>query len=107
MRAIDVDAAIVQVERCEKIMTGDKTVGVEHVKTFLMNRPTLPVIPAQVGRWTDGNEWCPVCGKSKYEGLDADVFADWQPPHCPNCGAKMMEGEFLTNAKNGSLDQRE
>lgn len=30
--------------------------------------------------------------KNKFVGLDADVWADWKPDYCPNCGAKMDGG---------------
>lgn len=41
------------------------------------------------GQWKNGDENCPICGKSKFKDLDADIWADWQPPFCPNCGADM------------------
>lgn len=41
------------------------------------------------GRWEPGNPICPVCGENKFKDLDADVWADWQPKFCPNCGARM------------------
>lgn len=41
------------------------------------------------GKWEDGDCNCPVCKESKFKGLDADIWADWQPPFCPNCGARM------------------
>lgn len=44
------------------------------------------------GEWEPGNPVCPVCGESKFKGLDADIWADWQPPFCPNCGARMTGG---------------
>lgn len=28
-------------------------------------------------------------GVNKFNWLDADIWADWQPPYCPNCSAKM------------------
>lgn len=34
---------------------------------------------------------CPVCGEDKFKDLDADIWCDWSPPFCPNCGA-MMDG---------------
>lgn len=47
------------------------------------------VRPVVRGRWVDGEASCPICGESKFKGLDADIWADWQPPFCPNCGADM------------------
>ena len=44
----------------------------------------------KTGHWINGDDKCPCCGKSKFEGLDADIWADWQPKYCPNCGAKMV-----------------
>lgn len=43
----------------------------------------------QHGQWKNGDPYCPICGKDKFRGLDADIWADWQPAYCPNCGAKM------------------
>lgn len=41
------------------------------------------------GKWTNGEPECPVCGEDKFKDLDADIWADWKPPFCPNCGADM------------------
>ena len=49
------------------------------------------VAPVRHGRWEPGNPICPVCGENKFKDLDADVWADWQPKFCPNCGALMRE----------------
>lgn len=51
--------------------------------------PAADVRPVVRGRWEPGNPICPICGESKFKGLDADIWADWMPPHCPNCGADM------------------
>lgn len=53
------------------------------------------VLPADVesvryGRWEPGNQICPVCGEDKFKNLDADIWSDWTPAYCPNCGAKMF-----------------
>lgn len=53
--------------------------------------PAEDVAPVRNGQWENGDPLCPVCGKNKFKDLDADVWADWQPPYCPNCGAKMEE----------------
>ena len=49
------------------------------------------VRPEAHGRWEPGNPICPICGESKFKELDADIWADWIPPYCPNCGADMRE----------------
>ena len=41
------------------------------------------------GKWTNGDPICPCCGEDKFKDLDADIWADWQPKYCPNCGAEM------------------
>ena len=51
--------------------------------------PAADVAPVVHGRWEPGNPICPVCGGDKFKDLDADIWCDWQPDFCPNCGAKM------------------
>ena len=53
--------------------------------------PTVEARPVVHGQWECGDPYCPVCGKNKFAGLDADIWADWQPDYCPNCGADMRE----------------
>ena len=53
--------------------------------------PAADVAPVRHGRW-ECNKPCPVCGGDRFEGLDADIWADWEPLYCPNCGAKMDGG---------------
>ena len=55
----------------------------------LQNLPAADVAPVVHGKWEPGNPICPVCGENKFKDLDADVWADWQPKFCPNCGARM------------------
>lgn len=55
--------------------------------------PAADVAPVVHGRWENGNPICPVCGEDKFKDLDADIWCDWVPPFCPNCGAKMDGGE--------------
>lgn len=54
-------------------------------------KKSADVAPMRHGRWECGKP-CPVCGEDRFKGLDADIRADWEPPYCPNCGAK-MDGE--------------
>ena len=55
------------------------------IETF----PAADVAEVVQGKWEPGNPICPVCGENKFKDLDADVWADWQPKFCPNCGARM------------------
>ena len=59
----------------------------------------VDVSPVRHGRWIDGDQYCPICRKDKFRGLDADVWSDWKPDYCPNCGAK-MDGERKEGANN-------
>ena len=55
--------------------------------------PAADVVPVRHGRWDDGDPYCPICRKDKFRGLDADIWSDWKPDYCPNCGAKMDGGD--------------
>ena len=55
----------------------------------LWDTPTSDVVEVRHGGWEPGNPICPICGEDKFKGLDADIWSDWEPKHCPNCGAKM------------------
>lgn len=50
-------------------------------------------ISLKEGEWIPGEQNCPICGEDKFKDLDADIWADWQPSYCPNCGAKMRKGD--------------
>ena len=64
----------------------------QRVKTFLLRQPAADVAEVVYGKWENGNPICPVCGENKFKDLDADIWCDWQPDFCPNCGAKMDGG---------------
>ena len=55
----------------------------------IVDFPAADVAPVRHGRWENGNPICPVCGEDKFKDLDADIWSDWKPPFCPNCGARM------------------
>ena len=59
------------------------------VRNIVLRTPAADVAPVRHGRWENGNPICPVCGGDKFKDLDADIWCDWQPAFCPNCGAKM------------------
>lgn len=63
-----------------------------HLKPLLdavVDTPAADVADVVHGKWENGNPICPVCGGNKFKDLDADIWCDWQPDFCPNCGAKM------------------
>lgn len=71
--------------RCRACGTGDAIDVIE-------DAPVADVAPVRHGRW-GCNKPCHVCGVDRFDGLDADIWADWEPPYCPNCGAKMEGGD--------------
>ena len=77
--------------RYNKEHGNDFVSGIEMVLEYAKNIPAADVAPVRHGRW-ECNKPCPVCGGDRFEGLDADIWADWEPPYCPNCGAKMDGG---------------
>ena len=83
------EAAIEDFEYCTR---KNSTWTPQRVKTLLMRIPAADVEPVIYGRWEPGNQICPVCGEDKFKDLDADIWSDWTPPRCPNCGAKMFMG---------------
>ena len=82
MRLIDADALI-------KEACAEGAYGYVDAKQ-IADAPTIDAAPVRHGRWKC-NKPCPVCGEDRFKGLDADIWADWEPPYCPNCGAKMDE----------------
>ena len=59
------------------------------LKRYVKRVPAADVAQVVHGQWEPGNPICPVCGRDKFKDLDADIWCDWQPDFCPNCGAKM------------------
>ena len=71
---------------------GDSSDGAMAME-IVASAPAADVAPVVHGRWEPGNPICPVCGGDKFKDLDADIWCDWQPDFCPNCGAKMDGGK--------------
>ena len=67
--------------------------GIESVMEYVDDLPSADVAPVRRGKWEDGNPICPVCGEDKFKDLDADIWSDWKPDYCPNCGAIMSKGD--------------
>ena len=92
-----------QYETCKRIYdcSADQRKSYPNVPQFMealgMALTSLrPITREQVekawkGGWEPGNPICPICGKDKFDGLDADIWADWMPNFCPHCGAPMTD----------------
>lgn len=91
MRMIDADALIHRLLNT-KIVAANLFQYANAVTNMIGDAPTIEAELVRHGRWKC-NKPCPVCGGDRFEGLDADIWADWEPPYCPNCGAKMDGGE--------------
>ena len=90
---IEREALLREIERRERLMVGDKTISVDALKRFLLNRPAADVAPVVRTRWAHlgGDEWCcPVCG------FVLTTEGSWDKPtkkYCEDCGAKMDGGD--------------
>ena len=98
MRLIDGDALIEKFN--EKVDMAECLIDARTAERFatfcaladaVEEMPTVDAVEVRHGRWECGKP-CPVCGENRFKGLDADIWADWEPPYCPNCGAKMNGG---------------
>ena len=81
---IEREAALREAE--SRIMWGASAAAVYE---SIRDVPAADVAPVRHGRWINGDQYCPICKKDNFRGLDADIWSDWKPDYCPNCGAKM------------------
>ena len=93
---IERDALLQDIEDSVRItsktgMINPETRGAYKIIERIKSAAAADVAPVRHGQWKC-NKPCPVCGGDRFEGLDADIWADWEPPYCPNCGAKMDGG---------------
>lgn len=71
------------------------------VDTIAAEKKAADVCPVVRGRWEPGNPICPICGESKFKGLDADIWADWNrrpaPPigRCGECANACNPGDNI------------
>ena len=89
---VEKEAALREIERRERLMVGDKTITVDAIKRFLLNRPAADVAPVVRTRWAHlgGDEWC--CSAC---GFVITTEGSWDKPtkkYCEDCGAKMDGG---------------
>ena len=117
---IEREAALREIERRERLMVGDKTISVDALKRFLLNRPAADVAPMRHGRWIleahderVNYRWnvtaeCSECCDEQKE-IWAGFFPNVPPSiardvalvsaesvklsnYCPNCGCRMDGG---------------
>ena len=94
------EEAIKQLEsllaHCESMRSDDDLIWGDECDALKIALSALrPVSREQVekvrGEWKPGDPVCTVCGRNKFSGLDADIWADWMPSFCPHCGAPMTD----------------
>ena len=93
---IEKEAAVKAVEKyglTNGVVWGRHTGLAICIASEIADIPAADVAPVVHGRWEPGNPICPVCGGDKFKDLDADIWCDWLPDFCPNCGAKMDGGD--------------
>lgn len=85
---INKETALKIFKQCDDINPNWTSQRVKDLLTYIYVKNEAEV---RHGKWTNGDPICPVCGEDKFKGLDADIWSDWKPKYCPNCGAKMEE----------------
>lgn len=85
---INRETALKIFKQCNEI---DSNWTLQRVKNLLTYIYAKNEVEVRHSKWTNGDPICPVCGEDKFKGLDADIWADWKPKYCPNCGTKMEE----------------
>ena len=87
---IEREAILREIERRERLMVGDKTISVDALKRFILNRPAADVTPVVHGRWVE-YQIPPIICCSNCDWATGIEEKNFQ--HCPNCGAKMDGGD--------------
>ena len=83
---IEREAILREIERRERLMVGYKTISVDVLNRFLLNRPAADVAPVVHGRWVE-YQIPPIICCSNCDWATGIEEKNFQ--HCPNCGAKM------------------
>ena len=86
---IEREAILREIERRERLMVGDKTISVDALKRFILNRPAADVAPVVHGRWVE-YQIPPIICCSNCDWATGIEEKNFQ--YCPNCGAKMDGG---------------
>lgn len=87
---IEREAMLREIERRESLMVGDKTISVDALKRFILNRPAADVVPVAHGRWVEGK--CSNCGADIPTDDAHDAIFETECRFCYYCGAKMDGG---------------
>ena len=86
---IEMEVALREIERRERLMVGDKTITVDALKRFLLNRPAADVAPVRHGQWVE-YQIPPIICCSNCDWATGIEEKNFQ--YCPNCGVKMDGG---------------
>ena len=89
--AIELKAAVGRLMYSDNKDIRDYNALIDFIDTALRPVSREQVEKVWRGGWTPGDSICPICEKNKFDGLDADIWADWMPSFCPNCGAPMTD----------------
>lgn len=63
-------------------------ITVQQLREEILNHVDLKQV--RHGKWACCQP-CPICRVDRFDGLDADIWADWKPNYCPHCGAEMLD----------------
>ena len=86
------DDALFALRKAERGGSMTALTRLERAYAEIREMPAADVAEVVHGMWENGNPICPVCGGNKFKDLDADIWCDWKPDFCPNCGARMDGG---------------
>lgn len=86
---IDREAMLEQIERRERMVSGDKTISVDALKQFVLNRPAADVAPIIHAKWKYGK--CTHCGAEIPTENKHYLIESNKCKYCYSCGAIMDE----------------
>ena len=84
---IDREAMLEQIARREPLMVDNKTISIDALRVFIMNRPVADVEEVKHGHWI----YYPECGVTKCSVCHRSVEEYVEYPRCMFCGAKIDE----------------
>ena len=87
---IDKKAMLREIAKREVKMVGDRRIGIDALREFINNRPTIEIkhghwICKHKGSYGEGVLYCSICG---YCVVVSGFVEDSIKPYCANCGAK-------------------